>query len=426
MTVGPQHGLLAHPPQHLLIAALAFTTPTDTAGNQRSLTELREVLRLELSGDLDEIVETTPKDLPTTETGEVGVADGWDQTHLTVDVGFSASGYVALGYPAAPLPADLIEVPWSRLGPLAPANPVSGDVALHIRADNVFAVEHVLRRVEHILASKISTLWTLSGTQRYAPDGTNLRDQGRALIGFHDGLSNLDPSSDADRQLIFVDPAAVPGYPANPPPTPAPGSLGYGGQPPTPTEPSFPTDLRQPPTSEPGWTTSGSYMFIRSSVLDTTSWDSQTLGAQEAAVGRFKSSGSFLDQKDTAANKDNSPAFAADQTSVAVPPTSHSRRANPRSTPTDPQRRVLRRGYPLLQTGAGTIKRGLTLITFSRSLTTQIEFVMAAWLENANFPQQGSGRDPLLAYETAVLAGGYYFVPALADRDAPTTWMMPS
>lgn len=87
---------------------------------------------------------------------------------------------------------------------------------------------------------------------------------------------------------------------------------------------------------------------------------------------------------------------------------------------------MLRRGYPLLQTGAGTIKRGLTLITFSRSLTTQIEFVMAAWLENANFPQQGSGRDPLLTYETAVLAGGYYFVPALADRDAPTTWMMPS
>lgn len=166
-------------------------------------------------------------------------------------------------------------------------------------------------------------------------------------------------------------------------------------------------------------------MFIRGSVLDTTSWDSQTLGAQEAAVGRFKSSGSFLDQKDTAANKDNSPAFAADQTSAAVP-MSHSRRANPRSTPTDPQRRVLRRGYPLMQTGPGSIKRGLTLITLSRSLTTQIEFVMAAWLENVNFPHQGSGRDPLLAYETAVLADGYYFVPALADQDAPTSWMMPS
>lgn len=425
MTAGPQHGLLAHPPQHLLIAALAFTTPTDTAANQFSLTELREVLRLELAGDLDEIVETTPKDSPTPETGEVGVADGWEQTNLTIDVGFSASGYAALGYTAGALPADLIEVPWTRLGPLVPANPVSGDFALHIRADNVFAVEHVLQRVEHSLTGKISTLWTLGGTQRYAPSG-NLRDQGRALIGFHDGLSNLDPSSEADRQLIFVDPAAVPGYPANPPPAPGPGDPGYGGQPATPTEPSFPTDLRPPPTTEPSWTTGGSYMFVRGSVLNTASWDSQILRTQEAAVGRFKSSGSFLDQKDTAANKNNPPAFAGDQTSIAVPPTSHSRRANPRSSPTDPQRRVLRRGYPLLQTGAGTIKRGLTLITFSRSLTTQIEFVMAAWLENVNFPQQGSGRDPLLAYETEVLAGGYYFVPVLADQDDPTSWIMPS
>ncbi|MEO6500520.1 MAG: Dyp-type peroxidase [Jatrophihabitantaceae bacterium] len=425
MTLGPQHGITAHPPQHLLIAALSFAAPADTAGNQTILTTVRETLRKELAGDLDEITSATPKGTPTAETGEVGVADGWEQNNLTVDVGFSASGFAALGY-AASQPADLTEVPWANFGPHIPANPASGDVVLHIRADNVFAVEHALRRIEYTLAGKLATLWTLAGTQRYALKRTKLRDEGRALIGFHDGLSNLDPTSEADRTLIFVDPAAVPSYPPTPPPSPAPGTPGYGGQPPTSTEPNFPSTLRQPPPAEPAWTLGGSYMFVRGSVVGTPAWDAQSLGTQEAAVGRFKASGAFLDREDTAANKTQQPAFATDPNSVLVPPTAHARRANPRLAPTDPQRRVLRRGYPLLQTGAGTVKRGLTLVTFSRSLSTQIEFIMAAWLANPDFPHPGAGPDPLLAFETDVLAGGYYFMPALADDTEPTSWVLPS
>lgn len=128
--------------------------------------------------------------------------------------------------------------------------------------------------------------------QRYAPVDEKVGDHGRALIGFHDGLSNLNPDDPGDQTLVFVDPAAVTSYPANPPAVATPGQPGYGATA-DPTTPTFPTDLRQPPTAEPGWTAGGSYMFIRASVLDTNRWDTQTLGTQEAAVGRFKSSGSF-------------------------------------------------------------------------------------------------------------------------------------
>lgn len=421
----PQLGITSHPPQHLLAAALAFANPTDTAANQALLRRLREVLRRELAGDLEEITAATPKDAPTGETGEVGVADGWEQQNLTVDVGFSAHGYTALGYTSS-LPADLIEVPWSRLGPHVPASPTSGDLVLHIRADNIFAVEHVLRRIEHTLAAGIATVWTLAGVQRFAPEHSNLRDEGRALIGFHDGLSNLQPDNAADQTLIFVDPAALPNYPPNPTPVPTPGSPGYTGQALMPTDPIFPPDLRTPPTTEPQWTLGGSYMFVRGSVLDMATWDGQTLQTQEAAIGRFKASGAFLDQEDTSANKNNQPLFATDSASTAVPPTAHVRRSNPRATSTDAQRRILRRGYPLIQASAGTIKRGLTFISFSRSLTTQIEFIMAAWLNNQNFPHPGAGVDSLLAFETDILAGGYYFMPALSDATDAVSWILPS
>ena len=426
MTAGPQFGLLSSPPQHLLVAALNFATPTDPTVNRATVEKLRELLRRELAGDLDEITATTAKLDVWSETGEVGVADGWAQTNLTVDAGFSASGYVALGYTSMGLqPQDLIEVPWDRFGPRIPLNPISGDLVLHIRADSLFAAEHVLRRVQHNLTGQLATIWTLSGTLRFAPPGTKLRDQGRALNGFHDGLSNLNPHVEADRALIFLDPAAVASYPATPTAQPAPGAAGYGGQPPTPTEPIFPATLRQPPTVEPAWTAGGSYMFVRGSVSDIGMWDSQPIGVQEATVGRFKSSGSFLDRVDTAANKDKQPLFATEPTSVLVPPTSHVRRANPRLAASDPQRRVLRRGYPMFQTGAET-KRGLTLITFSRSLSTQIEFIMAAWLTNPDFPHPNAGIDPLLTFEKEVLAGGYYFVPALSDGSEPTSWILPS
>ena len=391
-----QAGITARPTEHLLTAALTFTQ-ADASSCRVAVEALREVVRRELSGDLDEIVASTPKQVPTSETGELGVSDQWNPTGLTIDVGFSAAGYDALGVVTPNRPSDLEEVPWADFG-MAPASPTSGHMLLHIRANDLFVAEHVLRCVEHSLVAQFVVTWTLSGTQRFAPQGQHVGRDGRAMIGFHDGLSNLNPSNADDARLIFVDPSAVATYPPTPPPgpqNPQPGQPGY--DPGNSTVPSFPTTLRPAATSEPAWTADGSYMFIRGSLLNIPEWDRETLQTQEQAVGRFKSSGAFLDNEDTSANRDAPPQFATTSTTNSVSLNSHVRRANPRSQPSDADRRVLRRGYPLMAaTGTGSIQRGLLFVSFSRTLTTQIEFVMKAWLANRDFPSPGAGTDPLL------------------------------
>lgn len=75
--------------------------------------------------------------------------------------------------------------------------------------------------------------------------------------------------------------------------------------------------------------------------------------------------------------------------------------------------------------GPQGLQRGLTFISFSRSLSTQVEFVVAGWLMNPNFPHPGAGVDPVLTYQTSVLNGGYYFMPAITDSQDPASWVLP-
>ena len=139
-------------------------------------------------------------------------------------------------------------------------------MVFQICADSSYIVEHVLRRIEHEQAAALTVIWTLTGEQRNGADhGAPLTaDSARALIGFHDGLSNLDPTNPTDQQLIFVGQDGAPDYPQTPEgqqPGPQPGQPGYGqpGQ----SGPIFPSDLRQPPTqAEPSWTRDGTYLMV--------------------------------------------------------------------------------------------------------------------------------------------------------------------
>ena len=217
---------------------------------------------------------------------------------------------------------------------------------------------------------------------------------------------------------MFVDPASVSTYPQNP--TDQPG--GYQGGPGV----VFPADLRLPPTAEPEWTKHGTYMVVRGSLLDMTTWDHQTLGTQEQTVGRFKFSGASLDAPaDDPAHLDTTPAFTSDPTNTVVPVDSHVRKTNPRR-PEDADRRIFRRGYPLISTSTTGIDRGLLFVAFARTITTQFEFIFRAWMRNPNFPAMGSGADRLFSFEPTVLAGGYYFVPPLEVKGQPWTWIVPA
>jgi Dyp-type peroxidase family len=165
-------------------------------------------------------------------------------------------------------------------------------------------------------------------------------------------------------------------------------------------------------------------MVIRASTINTPSWDQQPLGTQETAIGRFKVSGAALDLADEPENLNLDPLFATQAASVVVPVASHIRKANPRRDAEDASRRIFRRGYPLL--GAlGSLSTGLVFICFGRSISTQFEFVFRAWMRNADFPTQEAGVDHLLAFESGVIAGGYYFAPSLKEANKAWTWSLP-
>ena len=423
----PQAGILNRPPEHALVAGLSFiaTTPTQAVA---ALDALRELIRRELNSDIDDLTPGLDKAIPTRETGELGASDGFNRAYLTITVGFSSTGMEVLGIPAAERPADLVPVPWASFGD-APRIAEAGDVVLQLCADDPYVVEHVLRRVEHSLSDQFHTVWTLMGHQRFSSrHGRTSADEGRALIGFHDGLANLDPRHNpGDAELVFVDPAKVANYPKNPPPGPQPpaqpGQPGYGT---TSSGPVFP-ELRTPPVAEPEWTHGGTYMMVRGSVIDTPRWDATPLGQQEHAVGRYKSSGATLDHPDQPDQLNAEPNYAADPNGAVIPFTAHIRKANPRAVSDDAARRIFRRGYPLIAPGPdGQLQRGLVFICFARTTSTQPEFILRAWLRNPNFPVPDAGADQLLAFDTTVLAGGYFFVPPLAHRNRPWTWTLPT
>jgi Dyp-type peroxidase family len=313
MSTNYQAGIIDHPPEHALLVALGFVGSPAPAAALAAVQSLQELVHRELAADIDEITAQTNRGAAFPESSELGVTDGYDTRGLTITFGISASGMTMLGVPAAQMPQDLIPVPWSRFSD-SPTNPNNGDLVLQVCSDSAYLIEHVLRRIEVNLSSIFSIQWTLLGEQRYGMhrDGPPTADLPRAIIGFNDGLSNLDPTSPSDLALVFVDPSSVSTYPTTPPagqqPGPAPGQPGYGtgGQ-----GPIFPDGLRNPPANEPTWTAGGSYMFVRASTINTGTWDQSTLGSQEAAVGRWKDSGATLDNPDQTAHRMDAPQFAS-------------------------------------------------------------------------------------------------------------------
>lgn len=414
---GFQQGITTRPQGHLLLLALEFKA-TDPAGCNAAVETLRALIKDGLTSQLPAEDASTDKSQPSPETGELGFDDGYYRAHLTITVGFSIAAFQKTQTASDLIPADLTEVPWDLLDD-DPAIKDPGDILLQICSDNVYINEHVSRRIETKLADAFAIAWTVTGVQRFTSTaGRTSRERGRALIGFLDGISNLDPAkSDDDARLVFVDPAEVAGYPA----VPASGGSSPYGQP---AGPTFPTDLRPPPTTEPAWTKGGTYMTVRASTIDVSMWDADTLDDQEVAVGRFKYSGASHDLVDDRSQTFDPPAFAADQTNQKVLPSAHIRKANPRG-PGDADRRIFRRGYPMFVPTEAARERGLVFIAFARSISTQFEFILRAWMKNENFPTPGAGMDKLLRFEQ-VKVGGYYFVPSLSHTSEPWSWLWPA
>jgi Dyp-type peroxidase family len=381
-----QLGITERPPEHLLLAALTFRSE-DLATNQAALESLRALVRAELEDKL------AP---PESETGELGFQSNYEDYGLLITLAISTSGYERLGVPEErrprdlqPMPPDILDSSGSATGAQSAGE---GDLLLKVCSDDVFIVEHVLRRVEHELGTAFQMLWVQTGAQRYnTRQSGNPRHETRALIGFLDGTSNLDPSQPGDRALIFTDHTDTT-YP------PLPTSDQYSGA-------TFPPDLRQPPTeAEPAVLDAGSYLAVEVFLNKTSEWDAQSRADQERSVGQDKQTGQRLPNAE---------------------PDSHVLKSNP-GRPEDAQRRFLRRGYALVRPEGTALARGLVFMAFGRTLSTQVEFVQRAWINNPNFPQNGAGRDLLLErfVQPRLLSGGFYFAPPLQKASQPWSWVI--
>lgn len=426
----PQSGILNRPPENVLLVALRFIGDRTRSNCVATLEALRTVLERELRSDLDEIPDDPAvKQQVFSETGELGFRDGFYRAHMTITVGFSASAIDALEVPPQLRPQDLAPFPWADLR-IEPMTVEAGDVLLQVCADSEYVAEHVHRRVAHTLRGRLETVWSIAGTQRFTSrSGRASAGDARSLIGFLDGTSNLDPAHDDDDfKLVFIDPDNVPAdYPPNPAPgpqpTPQPGQPGYGSG----FAPAVMPELRQIPQFEPAWLKDATYLAVQAIPIDTARWDGETLGLQEQVMGRFKRSGASLDLADDDSLRDDPPAFATTPADTRVALTSHVRKSHPRALPEDEKRRVFRRGYPLIiNDGASPVRRGLIFESFSRSTTTQIEFILKAWMFNEHFPHQGAGLDQLVApYFQQTLCGGYYIVPPLEQKTDSSSWRIP-
>lgn len=416
-----QTGITNRPPDHALFLALNITG-ADAAVARETVEFLRELVRKELRSDLDETTPVSPKDQPSAETGELDFDDDYERYFLTINVAFAKSAYEKLGVPTEEQPQDLIPIPWVELGD-APAKPDNGDILLQICSDSIYITEHVQRRIEEELGDRIAVAWVVAGAQRHTSrSGRVSRKEGRALIGFRDGTSNLNPRHvDTDKKLVFVHPGAVGSYPPRVPNIPPGQPNPYGGGP---QPPNFPPDLRTPPSREPDWTKNGTYVTARASVINTADWDRRSLGEQERTIGRWKVSGAGLDKPDDPSAPPADPDFSADATGASTPLDSHVRKVNPRGGPEDDARRIFRRGYPLILPNVEGTQRGLVFIAFGRTITTQFEFITRAWTTNLDFPFPGAGVDKLRAFER-VLCGGYFFSPALQHGRRPWSWIVP-
>jgi deferrochelatase/peroxidase EfeB len=415
-----QQGILNRPADHLLIGAFQVTA-ADAAAATASIEKFRGLVHAELRSQLATETPVTAKDAAPPETGELGFSDHYDRYHLTLTIGFGKGAYDKLGVAEANQPQDLRDIPWDLLHD-TPDVPANGDLVVQICSDSMYVCEHALRRIEYEMSAELQLVWCLTGHQRHTSrSGRVNRDEGRALIGFLDGTSNLDPAHNPeDHKLVFVDPAAVTTYPPQTPSTNPGQPNPYGG----PQPPTFPSDLHAPPTTEPDWTAGGTYMVVRGSTINTGSWDTTTLGAQEHTIGRWKYSGNALDQADDDSTAIAEPNFATDPSGATTPVTAHIRKANPRG-PGDADRRIFRRGYPLITSTVSGVQLGLVFVCFARTISTQFEFITRAWTTNENFPVPGAGVDALRAFEH-VLAGGYFFVPPLQHPAQPWSWVLPS
>jgi Dyp-type peroxidase family len=263
-------------------------------------------------------------------------------------------------------------------------------------------------------------------------------ERGHEHFGFKDGISQpgiggLTTTSHKGTDQI---PAGefICGYPGEAEePTPQPNPNGYGPPPAPPLPPGL-----------PAWTKDGSFLVFRRLQQNVKGFretvaegagaglSSDLVGAK--MVGRWPSGAplervpgepkkadleaadpSIADTKVLNDQHINDFDYDKDPDGLGVPRAAHIRKVNPRSqTPPgkaeSDRHRILRRGItygsefvesesPYPETGAVPAEqdRGLLFLCYQASIERGFEFIQSQWADQADFPQNGDGEDPIIA-----------------------------
>ncbi len=262
-----------------------------------------------------------------TDTGE---ARGLPASGLTITFGFGPSLFSGpagdrLGL-ADRKPAALGHLPAFRGESIERARS-DGDLCIQACADDAQVAFHAIHVLNRVAEGTATLRWGQQGFGRTSSTST-AQPTPRNLMGFKDGTANIR-SEDQTAMKRFV-------------------WVGEG--------------------DGPDWMTGGTYLVARKIRILFDVWDAASLEEQERTIGRDKSSGAPLGERqeydplDLGARKDGVPLIPAD---------AHVRVASPQS---NEGQRLLRRGYSFSEApepGSGQLDAGLFFICFQRDPARQ-------------------------------------------------------
>jgi len=273
-----QGGILTSQQSHTYLAALDVTTERrqDLAGLLRHWTDI--AARLSAGATAGPLASDPDKNEP-----DSGEAVGLGPARLTVNFGFGPTLFAKDGHDrfglASQHPYELAELPQFPGDQLLESR-TGGDLTVHACADDPQVAFHAVRQLVRAADGVASLRWSQAGfSEAPASAGTP-----RNLTGFKDGTINPKTGAQLD-QYVWV---------------------GYEG---------------------PAWMTGGTYLVLRRITISLERWDTQTLGAQEKVIGRYKMSGAPLGKP---GEFDSLDLQAKDgQGNLLIPADSHVRLASP-------------------------------------------------------------------------------------------------